>query len=106
MPEHATAELPAWYCRSHFGWLWGFIAFAWRGGGNAPKTAKRVSHVALTTQRFLTKCVWGVTFKGSKLDERHDWRWTPTTNQDVNASTVLILCNDAAGHGCCRHALT
>jgi hypothetical protein len=42
---------------------------------------ERVSHITLTTQRILTKCVRGVTFKG------HDWRWAPTTNQDVNDST-------------------
>jgi hypothetical protein len=33
--------------------------------------------------------VRGVTsFKGSKSDERCDWRWIPTTNQDVNDSMV------------------
>jgi hypothetical protein len=30
-----------------------------------------------------------VAFKGSKIGERHDWRWTFTTNQDVKA-TVLF----------------
>jgi hypothetical protein len=50
-----------------------------------------VSHFALTSQGILTKCVHGVTFKGSRTDERHDWRWTPTTNQDVNDSTQLCI---------------
>jgi hypothetical protein len=55
--------------------------------GNETTIAERVSHFALATQGFLPKCVRGVTFKGSDIDERHDWRWTPTTNQDVNDST-------------------
>jgi hypothetical protein len=32
--------------------------------------------------------VAGATFKGMKIDKRHDWRWTPTSNQDVNDSTA------------------
>jgi hypothetical protein len=67
-------------------WLWGSVAFAWRGRENDTTIAARVSHFALATQRILTECVWGVTFEGSKIDERHQRRWTPTTNQDVNGS--------------------
>jgi hypothetical protein len=50
-----------------------------------------VSHFALTTQRILTECVRGVTFMGSKIDERQFWRWTPTTNQDVNDTICNLM---------------
>jgi hypothetical protein len=82
--------LPWWqgsgqyYCRLCFGW--GSIAFASRGGQNEIAIAEPVSHFALTTQRILTKFVRGMTFKGTTIDERCNWRWTPTTNQDVNDS--------------------
>jgi hypothetical protein len=49
--------------------------------------SERVPHFAVTTQRILTKYVRGVNVKGSKIDVRHDWRWAPRTNQDVNDST-------------------
>jgi hypothetical protein len=71
----------------HFGWLWGSIEIASRGGQNVKAIGERVSHFALTTQGILTKCVHGVAFKGSTIDERCDWRWIPTTNQNVNDSS-------------------
>jgi hypothetical protein len=82
MPHHCP------YCRLQRGWLWGSIAFARRGGRNETIIGERVSHFAWPAQGILTKCVHGVTFKGSRIGERRDWRWTPTTNQDVNGSTA------------------
>jgi hypothetical protein len=58
---------------TRFGWLWGSIAFAPRGGRNEATIAERVSHFALTTQGILAKCVRRVTFKGSTIDEQCDW---------------------------------
>jgi hypothetical protein len=72
-----------------FGWLWGSIIIGSRGGQNNTIIGERVSQFALTTQGILTKFVRGVTFKGSNMDERCDWRWTPTTNQDVNVPSRL-----------------
>jgi hypothetical protein len=88
------------YCRLQRGWLWGSIAFARRGGRHETIIGERVPHFALTSQGILTKCVRGVTFKGPRIDERHDWRWTPTTNQDVSNSTTAPDCALLAMHGC------
>jgi hypothetical protein len=84
-----TAFAPQ-YCRLRFGWLWGSIAFASRGGQNETIIADRVSHFALTTQGILPKFVRGVTFVGSTIDERCAWRWIPTTNQNVNGSMLTL----------------
>jgi hypothetical protein len=76
------------YCRLRFGWFWGSMEMASHGGRNETTFGEPVSHSALTTQGILTKCVLGLTFKGSTIYERCSWRWTPTTNQDVNDSTA------------------
>jgi hypothetical protein len=67
---------------------WLVVKIASRGRRNETTIAERVSHVVLTTQRILPKFARGVTFKGSTIGRRCGWRWTPTTNQDVNDSTI------------------
>jgi hypothetical protein len=66
--------------------LWGSIKIASRVGRNVMTSGERVSHFALSIQGIPTKGVHGVTFKGSTIDERCDWQWIPTTNQNVNDS--------------------
>jgi hypothetical protein len=56
---------------------------------NEATIAERVPQFTLTTQRILAKFVWGVTFKGSKVDERCDWQCIPTPSQDVHDSTIF-----------------